>query len=1084
MIKKNFTVFILSCITFISQAQTYNWDNVAIGGGGFVSAIITNKAEKDLVYARTDVGGAYRWDAANSKWIPLTDWVSEDQTGYLGIESLASDPINPAKVYMLAGISYFNNGNTAILRSGDYGKTFEVINVSSQFKAHGNGMGRQTGEKLVIDPNNTSVLYCGTRANGLFKSTNSGTTWTRLSGLNITTTPNENGISFVVLDPSSVSGGVTKTIYVGVSRYGTVGANLYKSTDGGTTFTAITGGPSNLMPHSAKLSSTGSLFVTYANGAGPHAHWSEPEPMDLGAVYKLNTSTSAWTNITPAGYTRAFGGISIDPKNENRILVSTINTYLIQDNAYGDRVLMSTNGGTSWTDVMANGVDITNNGVSWIDGHAIHWAGSIEFDPFTNNKVWITSGNGVFVNSNITSSPSIWKFEVKGLEETVPLDIYSIEDGALVSVIGDYDGFTHTNVKNYAPIHTPRMGTTTGLDVAANTPLIRVRVGDKTYITTNGGTTWIEATSAGKKGSVAVSTDGKVFLHSPELSTITYRSNNNGSSWTTVTDLAISEAKPTADPENATVFYAYDPANGNFYKSTNAGMSFTSTASIGSNGSKVIRLCPNKEGDIWVPMYNGGLKRSTNSGTNFSSISAVTQCGAVGFGKSITTNGYPTVFIWGTVAGVKGIFRSTDQGSSWTRINDDAHEYGGPGNGKFVIGDMNEYGRVYMSTAGRGIVTGAPIAGIPDCNNVIDGTASVDNCGVCTGGNTGKTANSSCTKDCNNVWKGTASIDNCTVCSGGTTGIIPNSTCPQPCPVTVKNDTICKAGNVKFDITNTGSFTWYDVQDGGTALATGTSYTSSISSTKTFYVASGVSKTGKLGKTTQGATGWGDNTFANNDKQIKIIVTEAITLNAVAVYTTANPTSVTINITDATNTSTIIGTKTVSGLGIGKQRIPLDIKLAPGTYLINAVGTDNSLFFESANGVFPYSIDNVAQFTFNASWANTWYGMFYDWEITYGTACIRVPVKGIINPNAPKCVTGLTDKQEIYSSVYPNPSSTGFTIASELSGTYKIYSLDGKELETGIFQNASLVGQNLPKGNYLLQLESEQKFWTEKLNKE
>jgi hypothetical protein len=58
------------------------------------------------------------------------------------------------------------------------------------------------------------------------------------------------------------------------------------------------------------------------------------------------------------------------------------------------------------------------------------------------------------------------------------------------------------------------------------------------------------------------------------------------------------------------------------------------------------------------------------------------------------------------VNGVRGLYRSTDQAASWMRVNDDAHEYGGPGNGQFVQGDMNVFGRVYLSTAGRGIVYG------------------------------------------------------------------------------------------------------------------------------------------------------------------------------------------------------------------------------------------------------------------------------------------------------------------------------------------------------------------------------------------
>jgi xyloglucan-specific exo-beta-1,4-glucanase len=117
---------------------------------------------------------------------------------------------------MLVGTSYFNNGKTAILRSTDNGNTFSVTEVTSQFKAHGNGMGRQNGEKLIVDPNNGNILYCGTRENGMFKSTNAGVNWSRLSGLNVTTTPHANGVSFVVADGSSVSGGATQRLFAGI----------------------------------------------------------------------------------------------------------------------------------------------------------------------------------------------------------------------------------------------------------------------------------------------------------------------------------------------------------------------------------------------------------------------------------------------------------------------------------------------------------------------------------------------------------------------------------------------------------------------------------------------------------------------------------------------------------------------------------------------------------------------------------------------------------------------------------------------------------------------------------------------------
>src|SRR5206468_4221330 len=85
-----------------AKSVPYTWKNVAILGGGFVSGIVFSPIEKDLVYARTDVGGAYRFNPADKTWIPLTDFVARD-SGSLGIESVAADPVDPNRVYMATG---------------------------------------------------------------------------------------------------------------------------------------------------------------------------------------------------------------------------------------------------------------------------------------------------------------------------------------------------------------------------------------------------------------------------------------------------------------------------------------------------------------------------------------------------------------------------------------------------------------------------------------------------------------------------------------------------------------------------------------------------------------------------------------------------------------------------------------------------------------------------------------------------------------------------------------------------------------------------------------------------------------------
>lgn len=461
------------------------------------------------------------------------------------------------------------------------------------------------------------------------------------------------------------------------------------------------------------------LFITYADGAGPHGHWSLPEPVESGSVWRHNIVNSSWTDITPQGYTRAFGGVSIDHTNQNRVVISTLNTWMQQSGAWGDRFFISTNSGTSWRDILAGGLTRNYNGVSWIQGHSMHWTGSIEFDPSNTSRVFVTSGNGIWMTEDIDAATTNWIFQVKGIEETVPLDLISIPDGPVISVIGDYDGFIHTSLVDYPPIHNPQMGTSTGVAFAAAQPSFVVRVGNRMYFSTDQGQTWTlmnRPSDTYVQGRVAVSADGEVILYAPSNSTSIYRTANRGQTWTLVT--GVQADFPVADPVNPNKFYAY--SGDGFYVSTNKGISFSRASTPGSSQRRRIGVVYDREGHIWIARQAAGLVRSTNSGASFTTIAGVSSCDAVGFGMPAPGSNHPTVFIWGTVSGVTGLFKSIDQGASWRRINDDMHQFGGPGNGEFVIGDANVFGRVYMSSVGRGIIYGEldPLTSLTfDANN-------------------------------------------------------------------------------------------------------------------------------------------------------------------------------------------------------------------------------------------------------------------------------------------------------------------------------------------------------------------------------
>ncbi len=681
----------------------YRWDSVAIGGGGFVTAVVPT-GERGVVYARTDVGGAYRRDAGTGRWHALQDWLSEDQTGLLGVDALAVDPNDAARVYLLAGIAYLNGGRTAVLRSNDHGKSFAITDVTAQFKTHGNGMGRQNGERLAVDPGDGKVLYAGSRANGLFVSMDAGATWRRNAALDVTTTPNGAGIAFVLPDPASATPEGARRLFVGVSRFGSVGPNLYRSDDGGATFVPVAGTPPGLMPHRAALDRRGYLYVTFADGAGPHPHATQPEPVKQGAVFRYAIDARSWQDVTPPGIRSAFSGIAIDRNDPRRILASTINTFAPQGDAKGDRIFLSRDGGASWTDLVARGFARDNAGIDWIAGHGIHWTGSIAFDPFDGRAAWVTSGNGVFRTDDVDATPATWRFDVAGMEETVPLNMASVPGGPMISVVGDVDGFVHRDPARYSPTHQPRMGTTFGLALAGARPAVMARAGAHVYTTIDGGASWQAAPSVkGRNGQLALSADGGVLLHSPAKSARSWRTVDLGMRWTEVAGLE-GDARPVADPVDPERFYAYQ--DGAFLASTDGGKSFVVMATLPAGGSNVLGTAPGRAGDVWVPLKDGGLARSIDGGHAFARLPDVHYCGAVGFGRAADGASYPAVYIWGTVAGRRGVHRSLDTGLTWQRINDDAHQYGGPGDGRFVVGDMNVFGRVYMSTAGRGIVYG------------------------------------------------------------------------------------------------------------------------------------------------------------------------------------------------------------------------------------------------------------------------------------------------------------------------------------------------------------------------------------------
>ena len=118
------------------SAQTYTWSNVAIGGGGYVTGMEYNPKEEGLVYARTDIGGLYR-RKKDTDWVPRSDFLGADEWGYIGIESMATDPVEPNRVYF-AGGTYMSD-DAALFASDDYGETWTAAAATSPDVAAASG---------------------------------------------------------------------------------------------------------------------------------------------------------------------------------------------------------------------------------------------------------------------------------------------------------------------------------------------------------------------------------------------------------------------------------------------------------------------------------------------------------------------------------------------------------------------------------------------------------------------------------------------------------------------------------------------------------------------------------------------------------------------------------------------------------------------------------------------------------------------------------------------------------------------------------------------------------------------------------
>jgi xyloglucan-specific exo-beta-1,4-glucanase len=744
-----------------AASQQYTWKNVQMAGGGFVPSIIFNPTEKNLIYARTDIGGAYRWDESTQRWTPLLDFVGWNNWGFMGVSSLATDPVDTNRVYVAAGMytNSFDPNNGAILRSSDKGATWQITYLP--FKNGGNMPGRGMGERLAVDPNKDSTVYFGApNGNGLWRSTDFGATWAKVTNFpnvgNYAQDPSDTtgylshqpGVVWVAFDKSTATAGnTTQGIYVGVAdKQNTV----YRSTNGGTSWERIAGQPTGFLAHKGVLDPVNHvLYIATSDTGGPYDG-------GKGDVWKYSTTSGTWTQISPIPSSSSddyfgYGGLTIDRQHPNTIMVAS------QISWWPDAIFFrSTDGGATWTRIW----DFTSypnrsfrytqdiSSAPWLTFGTnpqlpevtpkLGWMNDgVEIDPLNSDRLMYGTGATIYGTTNLSNWDKGTQISIKpmvaGLEETAVLDLISPPTGApLVSGLGDIGGFRHTNLDAVPPMMftQPVFTTTTSLDFAEKNPSVMVRAGNFTdsdrpndshaAFSTDGGANWFQGTEPGginEGGTIAAAADGSRFVWAPKAQTPVF-SVGFGNSWTQVQGLP-TESLVESDRVNPNKFYGFN--GGRFYVSTNGGQSFTPTVQTGLPSTGKFKAIPGTEGEIWLA-GDTGVFRSTNSGTSFTKLSTVTSAHSIGFGKAAPGRTNQALFTLATIDGVTGVFRSDDTGATWVRINDDQHQFGNAGDA--ITGDPRIYGRVYLGTNGRGILYADPSGSPPPTTTTTTSTTT------------------------------------------------------------------------------------------------------------------------------------------------------------------------------------------------------------------------------------------------------------------------------------------------------------------------------------------------------------------------
>lgn len=693
----------------------YEWDTLEVNGGGWVTGLVTTPT--GARYVRTDVGGAYRWDASDRRWEQMLtyDGVEEPDPADYYVESLAVAPADDDVVYMAVGDT-LEQRTGHILRSRDGGLTWS--RSSQTFTIHGNAEWRQAGSRLAVDPQDSDVVYFGSRREGLWRSDDGGRRWRTVGGLPAAEPLDAEepaGVTFVIFGAEESERGRASSLIAGVE-----GVGVLTSEDAGESW-ALAHPTARGVPRDAELASDGSLYVVVAG--------------EDSEVVRLSPGAGRVDVISPGGSPAV---VAVDPSNPERVFVG--------DDGIRDGYLWRSNdAGESW-DVLS--IAVMSGDDVWpvqSDLEEYMSSGELSFDLDDDGTLWFAEGMGVWRSDDLADDEVTWQFTSAGIEELVTNDVVVPAGADPVTAHWDRNILRHPSGGRAELALTGRFNSAWSLDTAPSDPSFVVAVVNdhrfccdddglaaQSGVSKDGGRTWrrFDSLETGSHpdelafGNIAVGggdTDNLVWV--PSNGGRVHYSRDAGRTW-------LPADYPGSEPHFAYYLHRQvlvsDPAaEGTFYvldadgvmRSTDGGANWERMASSGLPGRDALRfnatlaLVPGRVNELVLTTGlldegSHGLFRSRDAGATWEEAPVLQDVGRLGFAGAPATDGTHALFAVGRYGETSGLWRSADHGSSWSLIS--AAPAGRYQDATVLTGVPGSADEVLVGYTGTGVIAGRP----------------------------------------------------------------------------------------------------------------------------------------------------------------------------------------------------------------------------------------------------------------------------------------------------------------------------------------------------------------------------------------